>query len=62
MFNSKLNSIPKSPTIGIVAPSSPESHEYIDEKISIFENLGFKIKKGIRKNLIPLLLNSVFNI
>ena len=47
MFNSKLNSIPKSPTIGIVAPSSPESHEYIDEKLSIVENLGFKIKKGM---------------
>ncbi len=46
MFNTKLNPITKSSTIGIVAPSSPESNEYIDEKISSFENLGFKIKKG----------------
>ncbi|MCF0146933.1 MAG: LD-carboxypeptidase [Clostridium sp.] len=33
-------------TIGIVAPSSPESKKYIDDKISSFEKLGFKIKKG----------------
>ncbi|WP_291706687.1 LD-carboxypeptidase [Clostridium sp.] len=46
MFNSKLNTITSSLTIGIVAPSSPESKKYIDDKISSFEKLGFKIKKG----------------
>ena len=46
LFKSKLKSITNSPTIGIIAPASPESKEYIDKKISLFENLGFKIKKG----------------
>jgi len=46
LFSTKLNIIKSSPTIGIVAPSSPESEKYIDEKISCFEKLGFKIKKG----------------
>lgn len=46
MFNRKFNRITKDHTIGIVAPSSPESNEYIDEKISLFENLGFIIKRG----------------
>ncbi len=46
MFNTKLNTIPSSPTIGIVAPSSPESETYINEKISAFEKLGFNIKKA----------------
>lgn len=46
MFKNKLKSITTLPKIGIVAPASPESQDYIDEKISIFEKLGFKIKKG----------------
>ncbi|MDV4152270.1 LD-carboxypeptidase [Clostridium sp. AL.422] len=46
MFKTKLKVLTKLPTIGIVAPASPESKEYIDEKISIFKELGFKIKKG----------------
>ena len=46
MFKTKLKSLNSSPTIGIVAPASPESKEYIDEKISSFQRLGFKIKKG----------------
>ena len=46
MWKNKLKSISNFPTIGIVAPASPESREYIDKKISLFESLGFKIKKG----------------
>lgn len=33
-------------TIGVVCPASPEDSHLIDEKISEFENLGYKIKKG----------------
>ena len=46
LFKTKLNSITNSSTIGIIAPASPESQEYIDKKISLFQSLGFKIKKG----------------
>ncbi len=46
MFKTKLKAITTTPTIGIVAPASPESQGYIDEKISSFKNLGFNIKKG----------------
>lgn len=46
MFKTKLKALKSSSTIGIVAPASPESKEYIDEKIASFENLGFKIKRG----------------
>lgn len=42
----KLKSLNNSATIGIIAPASPESQEFIDEKIDIFKKLGFKIKKG----------------
>lgn len=33
-------------TIGVVCPASPEDSKIIDEKISSFESLGFKVKKG----------------
>lgn len=33
-------------TIGIIAPSSPQSKVYINNKISEFKNLGFNIKLG----------------
>jgi len=46
LFKTKLKSLTTSPTIGIIAPASPESKEYIDEKILSFQNLGFNIKKG----------------
>lgn len=42
----KLAPITNKSTIGIIAPASPESPEYIDEKINSFSKLGFKIKKG----------------
>ena len=42
----KLKSLNNSATIGIIAPASPESKEFIDKKIDIFKKLGFKIKKG----------------
>lgn len=46
MFKNKLNCLKPSSTIGIVAPASPESKDFIDNKITCFESLGFKIKKG----------------
>jgi len=46
LFKTKLKAITTTPTIGIVAPASPESQVYIDEKISSFKSLGFNIKKG----------------
>ena len=46
MFKNKLKCLKASATIGIVAPSSPESIDIIDKKIASFESLGFKIKKG----------------
>lgn len=46
MFKNKLTSLKPSATIGIVAPASPESRDFIDRKIDFFKSLGFKIKKG----------------
>jgi muramoyltetrapeptide carboxypeptidase len=43
---SKLKPLNISSTIGIIAPASPEDKEFIDEKISNFQKLGFRIKKG----------------
>ena len=42
----KLKSLTKSSTVGIIAPASPESKDFIDNKIDIFKKLGFKIKKS----------------
>lgn len=42
----KLQALKKTPTVGIIAPASPESKEFIKEKIELFEKLGFKIKEG----------------
>lgn len=42
----KLKSLNNSSTIGIIAPASPESKDFIDQKIKAFESLGFKIKHG----------------
>lgn len=38
--------ITKDSTIGIIAPASPKPRLEIDEKLSSFSDLGFKIKKG----------------
>ncbi|MGM9972863.1 MAG: LD-carboxypeptidase [Clostridiaceae bacterium] len=38
--------ITKDSTIGIIAPASPKPKQEIDEKLSSFSSLGFKIKKG----------------
>lgn len=38
----KLKSLNNSATIGIIAPASPESKEFIDKKIDIFKKLGLK--------------------
>ena len=46
MSKRKLPTLNSSPTIGIIAPASPENREYIDKKIKTFTNLGFNIKKG----------------
>ena len=46
MSKRKLPTLNSSPTIGIIAPASPENREYIDKKIYLFDSLGFKIKKG----------------
>ncbi|VYU13603.1 LD-carboxypeptidase [Clostridium tertium] len=46
MSKNKLKPITNKSTIGIIAPASPESPEFIDEKIDLFSKLGFKIKKG----------------
>ncbi|WP_195430715.1 LD-carboxypeptidase [Clostridium sp. D46t1_190503_E9] len=42
----KLKTLDSSATIGIIAPASSESREFIDKKIDVFKKLGFKIKKG----------------
>lgn len=42
----KLKSLTKSSTVGIIAPASPESKDFIDNKIDIFKKLGFKTKKS----------------
>lgn len=46
LSKNKLKNISYNSTIGIISPASPESNEFIDEKIGLFSKLGFKIKKG----------------
>lgn len=36
----------KGDTIGLIAPSGPESYEKIKSSIELFKNLGFKVKEG----------------
>lgn len=42
----KLKGLKENSTIGIIAPASPESKEFINEKIDLFKKLGFKVKQG----------------
>ena len=46
LSKNKLKNISYNSTIGIISPASPESSEFIDEKINLFSRFGFKIKKG----------------
>lgn len=41
-----MKHITQGSTIGIVSPSSPSDCNFINEKISTFEDLGFNIRKG----------------
>jgi muramoyltetrapeptide carboxypeptidase len=42
----KGKALAKGSTIGIIAPASPEDKQSINEKITLFSSLGFKIKHG----------------
>lgn len=42
----RLKLLTKSSTIGIIAPSSPQTKDYIDNKINQFKSLGFNVKLG----------------
>jgi muramoyltetrapeptide carboxypeptidase len=42
----KGKALTKGSTIGIIAPASPEDKDFINEKITLFSSLGFKLKLG----------------
>ena len=42
----KGKSLKKNSTLGIIAPASPQSKDFIDKKVAVLSSLGFNIKLG----------------